>query len=134
MASRRQRITVSAGNRCEYCHLPQEAEPFSTFHIEHVIARQHLEDDSDENLCLACSHCNLHKGPNLSGLDPDAVDSMINLFHPRRDDWREHFGWSGAVLFGKTAKGRATIHVLAINSVDRVELREELIEEGFDFS
>lgn len=134
MPDRRQRITDRAGNRCEYCHLPQEAEQFSIFHVEHVIAKQHLKDDSDENLCLACSHCNLHKGPNLSGLDPDAVESVITLFHPRRDVWSEHFEWDGALLFGKTAKGRATIHVLAINAADRVELRETIIDEGLEFS
>ena len=31
-----------AGNRCEYCHLHQDAAPFLRFHIEHVQARQHI--------------------------------------------------------------------------------------------
>ena len=134
MADRRERITQRAQHRCEYCHLTQEAEPFSLFHVDHVIARQHLDDDSDENLCLAFSHCNLHKGPNLSGLDPDAIEQVVRLFNPRKDVWSAHFEWDGALLFGKTAIGRATIHVLAINAPDRLELREELIDEGFDFT
>jgi len=131
--SRRERITRRAGNRCEYCHLAQEWEPFAIFHIEHVIAQQHLDNDSDDNLCLACSHCNLHKGPNLAGLDPLHPDTLVALYHPRRDNWEDHFVWNGASLQGKTPMGRATIHVLAINSAERVELREELIDEGVHF-
>ena len=130
--NRRARITKRAGNRCEYCHLPQEWQPYSIFHVEHLIPRQHLKDVSDKNLSLAYSHCNFHKGPNLSGLDPDTINQVVNLFHPRQDDWDDHFEWDGPLLIGRTAKGRATIHVLAINSGDRVELREELLSEGIE--
>ncbi len=38
-------VRQRAGNRCEYCHLPQDATPFLTFHVEHVIAKQHTPDD-----------------------------------------------------------------------------------------
>jgi hypothetical protein len=41
-----------AGHRCEYCHLPQAAEPFFTYHIEHIVARQHGGGDDDLNLLL----------------------------------------------------------------------------------
>jgi hypothetical protein len=40
------------------------------------------------------------------------------------------FEWSGAVLLGRTAEGRATVELLAINHPDHVLLREALIEEG----
>jgi len=63
---------------------------------------------------------------------PDSVDTVVTLFHPRRDSWNKNFEWDGALLFGKTPTGRATIHVLAINSVERVELREELVDEGVE--
>ncbi|MGY8644449.1 MAG: HNH endonuclease [Verrucomicrobiales bacterium] len=49
-------ISERAGNRCEYCHLPQKFEPFSIFQVDHVFAKQHIDDDSHSNLCLACSH------------------------------------------------------------------------------
>jgi hypothetical protein len=127
--SRRRQITERAGNRCDYCHLAQEHEPFSVFHIEHIIAKQHRSDDSDDNLCLACSSCNLHKGPNIAGIDPD-TDDVVPLYHPRQQSWEEHFRWNGAILMGITSCGRATTHVLQINSVESVELRETLIEEG----
>lgn len=36
-----------AGDRWECCHLPQDATPFITFHIEPVIAKQHTPGDED---------------------------------------------------------------------------------------
>ena len=67
----RQTVRERAGYRCEYCCLPQDAEPFFAYHVEHIVARQHGGGDDSGNLALACYHCNAHKGPNLSGLDPE---------------------------------------------------------------
>ena len=61
-AATRAFVRQRAGNCCEYCGLPQESEAFFTFHIEHIVARQHGGGDGAENLALACYHCNLHKG------------------------------------------------------------------------
>lgn len=54
---------------------------------------------------------------------------MVPLFHPRRDNWTEHFLWVGPELKGLTAIGRATIVVLAINNPEVVSLRIALQEE-----
>lgn len=81
------------------------------------------------NLALACHHCNLHNGPNLSGIDPDSGKTAI-LFNPRIQKWNRHFIWSGPILLGRTQIGRATIFVLAINGLDRVALRTLLIRAG----
>lgn len=109
--------------------LHQKHEPFYVFHIEHIIAKKHVSDDSDENLCLACASCNLHKGTNIAGLDPDS-GQITPLFHPREHNWDDHFMWEGPYLRAKTASARATIHVLRINSAENLELREALISEG----
>jgi hypothetical protein len=37
------------------------------FHVEHIIPQQHGGITSEENLALSCPHCNMHKGPNLTG-------------------------------------------------------------------
>ncbi|MDA1252819.1 MAG: hypothetical protein O2820_26810 [Planctomycetota bacterium] len=58
------------------------------------------------------------------------TSELVPLFHPRRDDWPEHFEWEGPLLVGLTAIGRATIELLAINTSDAVMLRETLITEG----
>jgi hypothetical protein len=109
--------------------LSQEHELFGTFHIEHIIARQHGGDDSEGNLCLACSSCNLHKGPNVAGIAPDSGD-LVALFHPRNHRWSDHFEWRGALLAPKTPTASATIIVLGINLPENVEHRESLIAEG----
>jgi hypothetical protein len=70
-----------------------------------------------------------HKGPNVAGIDPD-TQALTQLFHPRQDDWSEHFIWNGPELTGKTVIGRVTIAVLAINLPHRIALRQALIEEG----
>lgn len=91
--------------------------------------RKHRGSDDPNNLAIACFACNNHKGPNLSGLDPQ-TGKMTRLFHPRRDRWEDHFEWNGALLVGRTAVGRTTIEVLAINLEHRLALRAALIEEG----
>jgi hypothetical protein len=95
------------------------------FHVEHIVPRQHGGGDSPENLALACFHCNLHKGPNLTGIDPDS-GTVVHLFDPRRQSWDEHFSMAGAVLVGETPVGRATVRVLSMNAPTRIELRTEL--------
>jgi 5-methylcytosine-specific restriction endonuclease McrA len=73
--------------------------------VEHIVARQHGGSSMQENLAWACHHCNLHKGPNLTGIDPDS-NEVVRLFHPRRDRWEEHFAVHGPRLVGRTPVGR----------------------------
>ena len=117
-----------AGGTCEYCRMPQRFDRLR-FQIDHIIAQKHGGATSQNNLALACFACNNHKGPNIAGVDPE-TRNVVELFHPRTENWVEHFEWSSAVLVGSTPKGRTTIHVLRINLPHRVELRESLIEEG----
>jgi len=118
-----------AGSRCEYCHLEQEQTPFARFHVEHVVARKHGGPTELANLALACDRCNLHKGSNLAGLDPD-TDSLVPLFNPRTQQWDEHFLRAGPRILGRTATGRATVAVLCFNSARRLRLRARLVAAG----
>jgi hypothetical protein len=127
--SLRQRVRRRANARCEYCHVPDFAAPASTFHVEHVVAKQHGGSDHFDNRCWSCHRCNLHKGPNLSGRDP-RTGHVVRLFNPRRQSWKRHFEWRGTILVGHTQTGRATIAVLAINDPQRVELRKALADAG----
>jgi hypothetical protein len=109
-----------------------------SFHADHNIARQHGGESGLQNLALACLHCNQHKGPNIAGRNPETGD-VVELFHPRRDRWGDHFDrWgyhfesSGGDLTGKSAVGRATIQVLAINDPGFRAVRIALRDEGFD--
>ncbi len=78
---------------------------------------------------MACYHDNNRKGDNLSGVDPETGEPTF-LFHPRKDNWTDHFSWNGALLAGRTPKGRTTIEVLEINDSERVLARELLIAMG----
>ncbi|HBJ86671.1 MAG TPA: HNH endonuclease [Verrucomicrobiales bacterium] len=115
-------VRQRAGFRCEYCRLHQDDSPLAALHIEHVRPRKHGGSDHESNLCLACIDCNLHKGANLTGIDP-VTGAVTELFHPRSQRWEDHFFWAGIHLQGITAIGRTTIQVLCMNSDDQLDLR-----------
>jgi hypothetical protein len=117
-----------AGNRCEYCRLPQECSGLH-FHIEHITARQHGGSNHPENLALACPECNFHKGTNLTGIDPD-TNQVTAIFRPRQDRWHDHFFLAGANIIGKTPVGRTSVWLLDMNSTHRVETRKILLQFG----
>ncbi len=123
-----QLVWQRAASRCEYCRLPQHAVDL-TFHVEHIIARQHDGSDDPSNLCLSCDRCNLTKGPNLTSVDPE-TRQVVALFHPRQDAWSEHFELRDFDIVGKTPAGRATVRLLRMNDARRRELRLRLICAG----
>jgi hypothetical protein len=127
--STRELVRRRAGRRCEYCRLHEDDDPLFAFHVEHIIARQHEGADSPSNLALACHQDNLHKGPNLTGIDP-VTNKLTRLFNPRRHKWSRHFRWDGPILVGRTAIGRTTVTVLGMNLPHRVSLRQALIAAG----
>lgn len=87
-----------------------------------MIPRKHGGTDDLENLSLACIDCNLHKGSNLTGIDPETGE-ITALFHPRQNHWNEHFEWQGIRIIGKTSKGRTTVRVFEMNSDEQLGLR-----------
>ena len=127
-AAARQFVRRRAGNRCEYCLLRQEHTGLS-HPVEHIVAKQRGGSDDSANLALAYHRCNLRKGPNPTGVDPLTGD-VVTLFHPRRERWAEHFQLHGMRIEGITAVGRATVQVLAMNEIRRLELRAELLARG----
>jgi len=121
----RRQVRERAHNVCEYRHLHQDDSPLAALHVEHIIPKVHGGTDDVENLALACIDCNLHKGTNLTGIDPQ-TNQLTELFHPRRQHWDEHFELQEVYLVGKTAIGRTTIRVLDMNSDDQIALRSSL--------
>ena len=122
------RVWRRARGCCEYCLMPQEHDD-APFEIDHVIARKHDGLTAGKNLSLSCFYCNSFKGSNIAGIDRKSR-KVKPLFNPRRQSWARHFRWRGAYLIGRTAIGRVTIAVLKINDPLRVELRQNLIDEG----
>lgn len=127
-ASLRDVVRRRANDTCEYCQM-QQALYRSSFQADHIIADTHGGPATSSNLCWTCFHCNLHKGTNLSGIDPK-TGKKAWLFDPRKRKWSRHFRWDGPILVGRTPVGRATIEVLKINDEDYVQTRAALIGEG----
>ncbi len=125
-AGTRRSVRTRAKSRCEYCRLHEDDDLY-TFHIEHIVAIKHGGSDEADNLALACHQCNLHKGPNLSGIDPESGNAL-ELFHLRHDRWSEHFMYHECEVVGIAPTGRATVRVLNMNDEDRIQFR---IEIGF---
>jgi hypothetical protein len=124
-AATRNLVRSRAGNTCEYCRLPQSALPAASFHVEHITAKQHGGSDDPNNLALSCLHCNLHNGPNLAGIDRE-TGGVVLLFNPRLDAWADHFAMQGLAVVGLTPTGRATVQVLAMNSLAQLQIRSTL--------
>lgn len=123
----RDTLRQRADDRCEYCRLRQEHAPLWRHQVEHIIPIKHGGTDHLDNLAWTCVRCNLSKGPNLSGIDPE-TSQVIELFNPRTQVWSEHFAHEGAHIVGLTPVGRATVAVLNMNEPRRLELREELLD------
>lgn len=131
--STRELVRRRSENACEYCKLPQRASVLA-HQIDHIIARQHLGSDEDDNLCLCCLRCNLKKGPNIATTDPAQHPEyqIVTLFHPRRQLWQDHFELrEDGRIEGLTAEGRATVRLLDFNVEERLQLRRQLMSEGW---
>ena len=125
--SLRRSVTSRAKGRCEYCQSP---ESFATerFSIEHIQPRRTGGLTVVENLALACQGCNGYKAAKTAAIDPES-ETVVPLFHPRRQVWAEHFAWSEDYLqiVGTTPTGRATIGLLQLNRSSLVNLRRALL-------
>lgn len=95
--------------------MPQEYNVLP-FQIDHIISLKHHGSSDAANLALSCYNRNAYKGSHIAGIDPD-TEEVIRLFHPRCDQWSEHFLWDGSYLTGRTAIGRTTIDVLSIKQL-----------------
>jgi 5-methylcytosine-specific restriction endonuclease McrA len=123
-------VALRAGHQCEYCHAP-EAVFNLPLEVEHIVPVARGGEDITANWALACRACNLYKSAHLSGSDP-VSDTVVRLFHPREDQWEDHFQVapkSGEIV-GRTPIGRATVARLGINSAAQVAARQQWMRLG----
>ena len=121
---KRKTVIARAKNSCEYCRLHQ-SDAFQKHQIEHIIALKHGGSSDLDNLALACTDCNFHKGTDLSTiLLPDK--ELIRLFNPREDVWEEHFYIEECVFYPVSKIAEATIKVLKMNDIDLIIFRKLL--------
>ncbi|MCP4657173.1 MAG: HNH endonuclease [bacterium] len=126
----RSRVAERAGGFCEYCRSPRRysVAPFSVEHIHPRIRGGHHGLD---NLAFACLGCNGHKHAKTEAVDP-VTGKPAPLFHPRRQKWKDHFGWSKdyTLVLGQSPTGRATVDALHLNREGHVNLRRLLYAAG----
>jgi 5-methylcytosine-specific restriction endonuclease McrA len=117
----RRLVRARAGERCEYCLIPEELALASHW-VDHIVAEKHGGQTEEANLAFSCVLCNQHKGTDLASVDP-ATGQITPLFNPRRDSWASHFRLTGPQIEPLTPVGRVTVRLLQLNRADRVEER-----------
>jgi hypothetical protein len=129
-AQLRRLVIERARSRCEYCLSPV-SHAVSSFALEHIIPIEKGGQTAAENLALSCQGCNSHKYIKTEALDP-LTKLPAPLFHPRVQQWREHFAWEQdcAFVVGMTATGRATVAALRLNRPGVINLRRLLFTAG----
>jgi hypothetical protein len=129
-AALKRQVEERAAGRCEYCRSPASfsSQPFS---VEHIVPKSRGGASVAENLALACQGCNNHKYDKIEVRDPASGD-VVQIYHPRRDRWQDHFAWSDDFtrLLGVSPKGRGTVLSLRLNREGLVNLRRVLYAAG----
>ena len=126
----RKQVAENAKYCCEYCYSQETFSPDS-FSIEHIIPASKNGTDQPENLAFACQGCNSRKYNHTEAIDP-VTNKTSRLFHPRKDNWQDHFQWNidQTKIIGLSPIGRATIERLGMNRAGITNLRTLLIPFG----
>ncbi len=127
-AALRKFVAERAGNRCEYCLLPQSVA-LHRHEPDHIVPVQHGGSTDEENLALACMRCNRFKGPNVGSFDPE-TGLLVPFFNPRQQVWHDHFQLEGGLIVPLTPEARVTVKLLRLNDADRVLERKLMLEAG----
>jgi hypothetical protein len=77
----RERVAAQARQRCGYC-LTTERITGAPMEIDHIIPHSLGGPTEEDNLWLACSMCNDHKGNQIAAPDP-VTGEAVRLFDPR---------------------------------------------------
>lgn len=127
----RQALEETAHNRCEYCQT-QALLIGMPLEIDHIIPEVEGGETIFENLALACARCNQYKSSRTAALDPQ-TNELIRFFHPRQDQWAEHFRWSTDKTYieGITSIGRVTAMALNLNNPFILRARQLWVQWGY---
>jgi HNH endonuclease len=124
--SLRRQVAARAKYRCEYCRR-LETDSFIRYQTDHIISRKHGGKTTLENLAHSCPICNNTKGTDISTI-LENNEILVHLFHPRKNNWFEHFKVEEGTITPKSDIGTATIKLLKLNALDRILERLDLIE------
>ncbi len=115
-------VADRGGHRCEYCRIHEDDAGFA-HQVDHIISPKHGGTSVSGNLAYACVLCNRHKGSDIASVDPQSGEA-VRLFHPRLDDWTDHFRFVDGTVEALSGPGRATVRLLRFNARERIAERK----------
>ncbi len=127
----RNSVAIIDQDQCAYCRT-QTKIVGQALEIDHIMPKSQGGDDILSNLCQACMICNRHKAAKTMAIDPQ-TNKNASLFHPRRQQWSDHFSWSkdGVRILGLTPVGRATVIALHMNNDKVIRSRQIWVAWGY---
>jgi hypothetical protein len=124
----RRLVADRAHGCCEYCLLSEE-DAYFPHQVDHIVSRKHGGTSEPDNLAFACLRCNVWKGSDIGSID-SLAGAFVRFFHPRRQNWSDHFQFRGAVIEPLTSDGRVPCQILRLNLDKRVAERRLLMAVG----
>ncbi len=123
----KQLVFDRARGLCEYCR-SQAKYAIDPLVIDHIQPVSRGGQTIADNLALSCQTCNNYKYNKTEAPDP-ATAQLAPLFHPRLQDWNQHFTWNEDTtqMLGITAIGRATVAKLQTNREGVINMRRVLV-------
>ena len=125
----RLRVSTRAQWHCQYCLFPEARSAFP-HQVDHIVSRKDGGSSGLDNLALCCIFCNRYKGSDIAAIDI-RTGGIVRLFHPRLDQWSDHFRISGAIIEPFTPQGEVTARLLRFNQAERVVERALLQTRGY---
>jgi len=127
----RKQIAAIDYQRCCYC-LTSESNSGISMTYDHIYPRSKGGETCLDNVCLACSSCNMSKSDNTEALDLSTKE-IVSLFNPRKQKWSDHFAWTAdkTKLEGITPSGRVTVATLRMNRPTIVIARQRWVRAGW---
>jgi HNH endonuclease len=120
----RRLVAKRADYLCEYC-LIHEEDTILGCAIDHIISIKHGGSSDLDNLAYCCVFCNRFKGSDIGSIIWENQE-FVRFYHPRWDNWSEHFKLNDFLIEPLTNIGSVTIKILGINDQQRLLERKLL--------
>jgi hypothetical protein len=124
----RRLVATRADHLCEYC-LIQEQDTALGCAVDHIISLKHGGETDADNLAYACVFCNRFKGSDIGSIVWQ-IREFTRFYHPRWDNWGEHFKLEDALIQPITNIGEVTARILGFNDRPRLLERQLLITKN----
>jgi hypothetical protein len=109
----RRLVATRADYLCKYC-LIHEQDTALGCAVDHIISLKHGGETNADNLAYACIFCNRFKGSDIGSIIWQTKE-LTRFYHPRRDNWLEHFHLEDYLIQPITDIGEVTARILGFN-------------------